>query len=128
MSYLTIPGFENMSRQELFNASARHLLRTGKKSCLPDDGSCCYQGSGCAAAPFLAPGNHAIADTAVVLPTWKVLATNNLVPPHEVEFVGALQRCHDTAAVEAFMPQWGYEMRQLADDWGLDASILDEEM
>ena len=121
--FLTIPGFEKLTKQELFDLSARHILRTRQKS-MTTGSICTYQGSGCAASPFLREECRAEADDAVGNPMWGNLAEEGLVPDHELKFVSELQKCHDESSSLNFMPEWRNKMRRLADDYGLDEGVF----
>ena len=47
-----IPGFESLTKQQLFDISSAHILKT-RTRCVTSSGGCTYRGVGCAAAPFL---------------------------------------------------------------------------
>lgn len=136
-SYLTIPGFEQMSQQELFDASVAHVATTRQKSVQtindPFIGKpvqrCVYGGCGCAASPFLTPEGRTVAD-GVDGASWGRLASledGPLVPEHEAKFVSYLQDCHDDAHNEGeeFVRSWKQMMKRLAFDYNLDTSKLD---
>lgn len=132
--YITIDGFEQLSRQQLFDMSAAHILKTGVQSrlrsrrcCAPDDVTVCsYSGTGCAAAPFLKEEFREKADRAG---SWSRLHRGGIgnVPLHETLFVSKLQICHDRYECDSerdFMTHWHHAMKQLAEEYQLDASIL----
>ena len=123
-----IPGFEKLSKQELFDMAAAHVLKNGKASMW--GGSCSYKGIGCAAAPFLTPerreGNPG---------SWLTLSRREEVPQHEATFIQDLQLCHDAPAAEQrdaggryddkwFIEQYKMKMKLLAKANNLSPAIL----
>lgn len=100
MNFITIPGFENLSRQEIFNISVRHVLANGKKSM--NDQQCVYSGIGCAAAPFIREEERQASDgrcsSMVGGSNWANLRSGGYVPDHHVEFIQNLQQCHDNSS------------------------------
>lgn len=128
--YLTIDGFEKLSKQEIFDMSVAHIASTRKKSIAGTH--CVYSGSGCAAACFLKPKYRKNADTVVATQHgwpigtgWSDLQYREAVPKHEEGLVSWLQNCHDRAPEEAFMQQWKDAMRKLAAHYGLSTEKLD---
>lgn len=127
MSYLTIPGFEKLSKQEMFDMSLAHIRKTGVKSV--GERFCTYSGTGCAAAPFLRDEGKEQCDK---IGSWDTLsrpqtqgtisspARSQLVPDHEVWFIKAMQICHDgTHETRDFLPQFENSMKELAKREGL---------
>lgn len=129
--YLTIPNFESLSEQEMFDMAARHLLTTRIPSITwgGDDGVCTYSNSGCAASVFLRPECRSIADGSG---TWESLVSRGEAPPHRDTFVRLLQLAHDETAcktvdcLDLWLPIWKERMRRIAEQHQLDASILEE--
>ena len=117
-SYITIEGFEQLSKQQLFDMSLAHIRSTRKKSM--QEQKCAYSGTGCAAAPFIRPEFRAYADTRAGT-TWNQLhERHKLVPAHEHHFIRGLQLCHDNAARDdGFMEYFNREMESLASRHGL---------
>ena len=122
MKYITIPGFEKLSKQELFDMSAAHICSTRQKSYGSVVG-CSYAGSGCAAAPFIRPEHRQRADK---YGTWARQVDLLLAPDHETSFVLALQCCHDFATERGFFDDWKRNMCSLAERHGLSTAKLDE--
>ena len=119
-----IPGFTELSKQQLFDMSAAHVIKNGKSS-RNDGGFCVYSGIGCAAAPFLTEDARENLTAA-----WNSLCFSKQVPDHEADFILHLQYCHDRAR-----PTWGPEfiasykksMRELATSNYLSAAVLDKD-
>ena len=139
-TYITIPGFEKLTKQEMFDISARHILATGKPSVNEGSTLCVYAGSGCAAAPFIREEERKKADepkvyfgTKYPYSGWGDLASNNLVPRHHQDLVADFQVCHDTYASKVvtdddlaiWLSNWKVAMRRVAKIHDLDPSILD---
>jgi hypothetical protein len=121
-----IPGFKEMSKQQLFDMSARHILTTRQKSMISGGAKCIYSGLGCAAAPFLLPEVRKSADNRTGT-TWRALADiHHVVPYHEVDFIAELQHCHDCADQDYFMTHWESSTRRLANKYGLSIEVLKE--
>ena len=120
-----IPGFTSLSKQQLFNMSAAHVIKNGKSSRDDRTGRCIYSGIGCAAAPFLTKDARENLSA-----PWDSLCFSQQVPNHEADFILHLQRCHDRAR-----PTWGLEfiasykksMRELATSNYLSAAVLDKD-
>lgn len=126
MDYYTIPNFTNMTKQELFDMSARHILTTRQAS-RNADGACIYGGSGCGAAPFLREEVHADADKYTT--SWGQLRYKEVVPEHECEFVSSLQRAHDQAAcwTDSFVNRWKESMVRVAAAHKLSTDVIDHD-
>lgn len=119
--YITVPGFEKKSKQELFDITLQHVRKTRTKSVAPS-GGCCYAGVGCAAAPFLKEDKRAVADALAEEDNseWLTLAERGMVPEHEHAFVHRLQDCHDRSPYgDGFMEEFELRMRSLAQREGL---------
>lgn len=120
-----IPGFAKLSKQELFDMAAAHVLKNGEPS-VNARGSCTYSGIGCAAAPFLT-------ETARnnLLGSWRGYTREGLLPSHEREFISLLQRCHDHWAGPmyrltgpAFIEKFKESMAELAKEFSLSPAVL----
>lgn len=129
--YLTIDGFESMTRQELYDMSARHILSTGVRSARPGDSGCVYSGTGCAAAPFLRPECREKADKADhgISTGWCTLAHVGFVPAHEENLISKLQQAHDACRdADTFMQDWAKQMWAVARSFGLSDAVVVEGM
>lgn len=121
----TIPGFTDLTRQQMFDAAIAHVGTTREKS--KRGTGCVYGGIGCAASVFLTEDARRLADS---LPdsSWDTLALTKRVPAHEYDFVTALQLCHDAASENngRFMFNWTANMRTLGLEKGLKLDKLIE--
>lgn len=121
--YITIPGFESLSQQEIFDIALNHMRKTRKPGM--SGGTCSYKG-GCAASPFIAPEHIEEASG-----SWNYLWTHKEVPAHFGCFIAHIQGIHDRAAnywdesndfqrgwVD-FMNEFELGMERLAQDHGL---------
>jgi hypothetical protein len=114
---ITIEGFEQLSKQQLFDMSLAHIRSTRKKSM--QGSKCVYSGHGCAAAPFIRPEFRAYADRRQGT-TWEQLREGCLVPSHQYEFVRSLQLCHDNSPRDDnFMNEFNRGMERIASLNGL---------
>lgn len=121
----TINEFESLTKQQMFDMAAKHIITTRQQS-VDEDCQCCYSGSGCAASVFLKPECREKADN-LSAPGWIRLADRGYVPVHEKTFIGELQLCHDSATNgEAFFYNWIRRMHELAKSYGLGTAVLDE--
>ena len=119
-----IPGFEKLSKQELFDMAAAHILKNGEPSI--EAGACVYTGIGCAASPFLTErGKHELQGS------WTQLRLNGTVPTHEYHFVQCMQQCHDewggfqhNLRGPDFIHKFKESMRELAKANNLSPAIL----
>lgn len=126
--YLTIPGFESLTAQQVFDLSVAHIASTRTKSLDPTDSDrrCIYSGSGCAAAPFLREECRKEADDAT-RGGWRILMSKGLVPGNNDELITLLQNAHDrTQDDQPFMPQWKAHMIQVAGYYELSTTELDK--
>ena len=144
MQFQTIPEFTTLTKQQLFDRAIEHITATGVPSFDRANGSCCYQGSGCNAAPFLTEQGKKQGDG---IGSWSLLVNRNLVPEHESTFVGELQAAHDRAysraarivtdvdgmsfadaddsvTPELWRPHYAFNMRELASQYQLEPSKL----
>jgi hypothetical protein len=94
-----IDGFDKLTKQQLFDISRKHLEGTGQCSVRTHDGLCVYSGTGCGAAPFIKPEHRRDADR---YGSWRsLIKQEGFASTHESNFVVALQRAHDSAALTA---------------------------
>lgn len=125
--YITIKGFAQMAPQQVLEMSVRHVAANGKPS-VNESGQCVYSGIGCAAAPFIQPAKRAGAE----FKNWTGLASQHRIPYIHALLVGRLQDAHDTAyhntrpSGEYFLPEFFTRAREVALDYRLDGSFIDE--
>lgn len=112
-----IEGFESLSKQEIFNMAAAHVLKNGKRSSY--NGACSYQGIGCAAAPFLTDSARG-----KLVGSWSSLFELELIPGHECAFIQRIQECHDYCDDLHFVAAFKAGMQGVAEDHNLDPSVL----
>lgn len=125
--FFTIPEFNTLSQQQIFDMAVAHIGATRRKSVNHSGDGCLYGGTGCNAAPLLRPECRKEADEANDLDTdWHSLAQGGCVPKHESGFISALQKAHDDCEndPEKFMGQWRVKMRELASFYSLDTTQL----
>lgn len=121
--YITIFNFERLSKQELFDMSAKHLLQTRRRSTSNNTDACVYSGSGCGAAPFIRATMHSTAD---YYGSWHGLCSVRKAPTHECDFVQQLQDAHDGADDgDSFITTWKPRMIKLAQKFDLSTAVLD---
>lgn len=122
-NFYTIPGFQKMSKQRIFNMAVAHIAKTRQAS-MDSGGSCAYAGSGCNAAPLLRESCRADADN---IGAWDELVERRIVPTTNAEFIRELQYAHDDASsTNNFMEGWSRRMRNLATEYNLSTSTLDK--
>lgn len=128
MDYV-IPGFEDMTPQEVFDLSAKHILTTRTKSMRRFDSGerCAYSGSGCAASVFLtkpaiADIEHVGADSSQ---DWCDLVNEGVVPHTNEELISEMQHAHDDAPADCFMQAWEAGMRHIAQRFSLSTAVFD---
>lgn len=135
LSNLNEDGSPSMTEQDVFNMSARHILKTGVPS-KNANGGCIYSGSGCGASPFLKKGWRTDADGLVTSTgaSWYRLADTGRVSKNHGKLISLLQGCHDGAARQnrnintSFMELWKFAMIELADKYNLSTAVFDEEV
>lgn len=129
-NYLTIEGFEKLTKQQLFDMSVAHIGQTRQKSVQISDGGskgCVYSGSGCAAAPFLKPENREIADNVpgLLYTGWGMLVGVSMVPEDNSSLICSLQSCHDLApSGQEFLEVWKTSMARVAVRYKLSTEKL----
>lgn len=126
---LTIDGFETLTRQQLFDMSAKHIMAQGRPG-MASTGNCSYS-QGCAASIFIKPELIAEADSGG---SWDDLEREEYVPETNSDFVNQLQLAHDRAALTSlrddssdlsgFMADWSQRMHDLAKVYGLNTEAL----
>ena len=130
--YATIPGFEQLTAQQVFDMSASHLLKQMEQSLLPGwlenspNGRCLYRGDHglkCAAGVFLTDGGakkcDEYDDDEGSGSGWVALTIAGLVPNTNVDLILRLQLIHDN-----YWPsEWRGKLIALAADFGLDDSV-----
>ncbi len=130
-NYITIPNFEQLTRQQMFDMAAKHIMSTGVPSVVQRADSqwtCCYRGTGCNAAPFLQ--RDLLAEKHEI--NWYAMTVHKFAPEYEVFFVRGLQAVHDSAADLAilgktdpnFMAKYIKGMLHFANHHGLNAGVL----
>lgn len=114
-----IDGFDDLTQQDIFDLAVAHIGKTGVRS--DRAGRCVYSGSGCNAAPLIASG-HQRADQKG---GWSsvVVATGRYA---NLSFINDLQDAHDRTSKGNFQSDWGKNMRDLADEYRLDKTKLNE--
>jgi hypothetical protein len=122
--YITIEGFESMSKQQLFDMALAHVRSTRTKSVRSGTRTCVYGGVGCAASQFIRPEEREGADEIHNHGgcAWRWLVNNCYVPEHEWDFVEMLQECHDRCGSdsgEAFVDEFESDMAVLARTYNL---------
>jgi hypothetical protein len=138
----TIEGFESLTKQQIFDLSAKHILNTKLKSegmldmvsadtTIKQFSVCLYGGSGCGASVFLTDDAKAKFDlisgnSDTAGGSWGQLVCNGDVPSHEEYLITDLQIAHDRSkAGEHFVEDWKEKMVCVANNHKLDTSILD---
>ena len=122
--YVTIEGFEQLTEQEAFDISAKHVLKNGRQSVKNDGYKCVYTGIGCGASPFIREEHRARCDEGVAN-GWTGLASQHLVPEHLKDVVHKLQRCHDYADKTNFVEDYKTRMASVANDLNLNPAVLE---
>lgn len=117
--HITIEGFESLTNQQMFDMAVAHIAGTRQQSY--KDGTCCYSGTGCNAAPFIKPEKRLAADSHG---GWSMLVSHGLVSNHAEEFIEDLQDAHDRALRGNFMPEWKERMQSLAWRYDLDQTSI----
>lgn len=83
-----IPGFKDLSAQEVFDICFNHVKKT-KKQCLVGS-ACSYESFGCAASPLLTEEARKKLTGA-----WELLQENGKVPSEHLSLIVGIQRAHD---------------------------------
>jgi hypothetical protein len=89
---ITIPGFESLSPQRIFDMAAEHVLKNGKPAMNDNASSCTYRGIGCAASVFLKDPQSA------PVASWGTLCDEGLAPQHQEHLICEIQLAHDKSA------------------------------
>lgn len=114
--YATIDGFESLTAQQVFDISAKHLLKQNAKSRKvgSTSGVCLYRGPDnrqCAAGPFLKDECASDCEQKA----WGWLVSDGHVPTTNQRLINTLQNVHDAYPVEA----WETQLRQVAAGYNL---------
>lgn len=118
---ITIDGFEQLTKQQMFDMAFAHINSTGVPSVLPGTTTCTYSGSGCNAAVLIKPELRVMADE-TNQNSWGSLVSRGLAPSHEREFIQGLQLVHDRAVgaeERDFIHAYNRGMRYFAAQHGL---------
>ena len=125
------------TRQQAFDLAAKHLMTTRKQSKIEAVG-CVYSGSGCALRPFAPNDPDELAE-------WDKTGSvcdfpSNMLPSYindDIEFYDRLQAAHDRPVYvndmnaeevdELWFEQWKESMQRVAENFNLDASVLNKE-
>lgn len=117
-NYMTIPGFEDMTEQQVFDISAAHLLRQMVRSA---NGVCLYRSGklACAAGVFLTDEGAKAADN-LEDPDWYAVVEAGWAPPTNERLVLQLQGVHDYDDPS----EWHEALRLLAKEHNLNDAVL----
>lgn len=120
--YGTIDIFEDLTEQQVFDISARLLLRQRTQS-KDRNGACAYRSAEgmCAAGPFLRDDFCNTTDTSDT--AWRKLVNEGFAPETHCSLVSALQAIHDDSSSN--MSDWVAALRGLAETKGLDTVVVD---
>ena len=137
-NFITIEGFDNLSPQEAFDMSAKHILSNGP-SFNSKLNACRYGGSGCAAAVFIREEFRDIADRKAG--QWLSVAATRLASITNIDLIMSLQNAHDDSVEAAldmdangihkvvnlnnFFTRWVHTMREVAAKYNLNTEVLD---
>lgn len=118
-----IPGFESLTKQQLFDMAAKHVLTNGRPSFDEYGGQCSYKGIGCAAAPFLTEKAREVLNG-----SWGSLARGGYVPDNNKKFVQQIQDCHNlnSRGSDGFVNLFKISMKDVAKQHNLNTFVLDE--
>jgi len=129
--YATIPGFEQLTAQQVFDMSASHLLKQMEQSREPQvlpsapSGLCLYRneaGLKCAAGVFLTDAGAEECDAYDNCGSgsgWGTLSDAGLVPNTNERLILHLQDTHDNH----WPSEWRACLIRLAAEFGLDDSV-----
>lgn len=137
-NFITIEGFDNLSPQEAFDMSAKHILSNGP-SFNSKLNACRYGGSGCAAAVFIREEFRDIADRKAG--QWLSVVATRLASITNIDLIMSLQNAHDDSVEAAldmdangihkvvnlnnFFTRWYCAMREVAEKFNLNMTVLD---
>lgn len=119
-----------MTRQEAFDLSAAHLLKTrepsGTRSPRTGMFACTYSGSGCALAPFATPEERLKWDEEGAIDDLPRDWLPDFIA-EDIYFYADLQAAHDNPATRGapWFPTWLENMREIAAIYNLDPAILE---
>lgn len=112
--YITIPGFEDLTPQQIVDMAEEHVRRTGRKS-VNESRICLYGGIGCAASVFI----RSECREDVEWRNWPQLVIRGLVPSCNEHIVSACQAAHDIADSDNFLPEFTERMTRVREKYGL---------
>ena len=119
-NYLTIPGFESLTQQEIFDLGLAHIRKTRTKGIrgTPEGRKICsYQGSGCVASVLLREEARKDADTHG---SWSTIAASGDAPSTHRDLIGDMQEAHDDSPNGAgFMAKFEHNMCAIAKKYNL---------
>lgn len=120
-NYLTIPGFESLTQQQIFDLGLAHIRKTrtkGTHDVTGDRQICSYQGSGCVASVLLREEARKDAD---VHGAWPDLVVAYHVPKIHSDFIRDMQELHDDCANGlGFMKDFENHMKTFAEENNLN--------
>ena len=118
---ITLATLKDATAQEVFEQSAKHLLKQNAKSILvvKNEKTCMYrhEGLSCAAGCFISDEEY---KTEMEAHTWDNLAAYDKVPNKHIELIKQLQNIHDMSDVE----NWKNNLINLAKKQKLDYSFI----
>jgi hypothetical protein len=122
--FMSRPKSHMMSKQEMFNVSAKHIIAQGKRSYVAGHG-CLYRspdGCMCGFGPFIPDDKYTFALEGKSAKG--VIQTLGL--DLDPDLADCLQKCHDGTRDDIFISDYKRRMRLLARNYGLDASVLED--
>lgn len=137
----TIPGFDTLTEQQVFDMAVSHIATTRQPSISEinvDGVQCAYGGSGCNAAPFLTEEGKRLGDQLTETGeggSWRDLVQKKWASDANMELIIELQIVHDDAAAVAaditgnidnsiFLNAYKERMVRIADKRNLNISAL----
>lgn len=129
----TIEGFEQLTQQQIFDMSAKHMLSLDKRSMIPGCGgdmACSYAGTGCAASVFLTDKGKKYLEG-----NWHSLIAFHGISPYQCTLVASLQQIHDNAPdgqgrsdgdKTTYLAHCRYHLTKLASEYNLSTAVLED--
>lgn len=124
-----------MTKQELFDKVATHLLKQRRVSRLTNSGSCAYRGVegtscaiGCLIPDELYEKNMEGSSIRILMMHRPDI--QELIGKGNVELASRLQRIHDSVSIyrtdsAAILVSWASQLREVAHNLGLSTAVLD---
>ena len=113
---------KHMSKQEVFDVAAEHLLkqRTQSKN---EEGECVYNGQNvcCAAAPFIKDYEYGLEGD-----DWHHVVNSGCASDNHQDFIILLQHIHDDYSGENFIDYWYSKLKKLAKSHSLNTTQLED--